>query len=79
MRDDYTTSFDAKGRHDLKAGGDKAKVTWLAACGLEPAMLDRVVAGIDRGGDRDGIDRAALPQPHQRAAVPVGPGSAHAR
>lgn len=36
---------------DLKAGGDKAKVTWLAACGLEfpdvPGKLLDVVPGTD--------------------------------
>ena len=36
---------------DLKAGGDKAKVTWLAACGLEfpdvPGRLLEVAAGTD--------------------------------
>jgi tetratricopeptide (TPR) repeat protein len=36
---------------DLKAGGDKAKVTWLAACGLEfpdvPGRLLEVVPGAD--------------------------------
>jgi hypothetical protein len=36
---------------DLKAGGDKAKVTWLAACGLEfpevPGKLIEVVPGTD--------------------------------
>ena len=36
---------------DLKAGGDKAKVTWLAACGLEfpevPGKLIAVVPGTD--------------------------------
>jgi tetratricopeptide (TPR) repeat protein len=36
---------------DLKAGGDKAKVTWLAACGLEfpevPAKVIDVVPGTD--------------------------------
>jgi hypothetical protein len=36
---------------DLKAGGDKAKVTWLAACGLEfpdiPGRLLEVVPGTD--------------------------------
>ena len=34
---------------DLKAGGDKSKVTWLAACGLEfpevPSKVIEVVAG----------------------------------
>lgn len=30
--------------NDLKAGGDKAKVTWLAACGLEfPEVLSKVI------------------------------------
>ena len=36
---------------DLKAGGDKAKITWLAACGLEfpevPAKVIDVVPGTD--------------------------------
>lgn len=36
---------------DLKAGGDKAKVTWLASCGLEfpdvPGKLIEVVPGTD--------------------------------
>jgi len=36
---------------DLKAGGDKAKVTWLAACGLEfpevPGKVIEVVPGTD--------------------------------
>jgi tetratricopeptide (TPR) repeat protein len=36
---------------DLKAGGDKAKITWLAACGLEfpevPGKLIEVVPGTD--------------------------------
>jgi TPR repeat len=36
---------------DLKAGGDKAKLTWLAACGLEfpevPGKLIEVVPGTD--------------------------------
>jgi len=36
---------------DLKAGGDKAKVTWLAACGLEfpdvPGKLTDVTPGTD--------------------------------
>jgi tetratricopeptide (TPR) repeat protein len=36
---------------DLKAGGDKAKITWLAACGLEfpdvPGKLIEVTAGTD--------------------------------
>lgn len=36
---------------DLKAGGDKAKVTWLAACGLEfpevPGKVIEVVPGAD--------------------------------
>ena len=36
---------------DLKAGGDKAKVTWLAACGLEfpdvPGKLIEVTPGTD--------------------------------
>jgi tetratricopeptide (TPR) repeat protein len=36
---------------DLKAGGDKAKVTWLAACGLEfpdvPGRLLEIVPGTD--------------------------------
>jgi tetratricopeptide (TPR) repeat protein len=36
---------------DLKAGGDKAKVTWLASCGLEfpdvPGKLIEVTAGTD--------------------------------
>ena len=36
---------------DLKAGGDKAKITWLAACGLEfpevPGKLIEVVPGSD--------------------------------
>lgn len=36
---------------DLKAGGDKAKVTWLASCGLEfpdvPGKLIEVTAGSD--------------------------------
>lgn len=35
--------------HDLKAGGDKSKLTWLAACGLEfpqvPAKVIEVVPG----------------------------------
>src|SRR5258708_31764169 len=34
---------------DLKAGGDKAKITWLAACGLEfpdvPSKVIEVVPG----------------------------------
>jgi hypothetical protein len=36
---------------DLKAGGDKAKLTWLAACGLEfpevPGKVIEVVPGTD--------------------------------
>jgi hypothetical protein len=36
---------------DLKAGGDKAKVTWLASCGLEfpdvPGKLIEVTPGTD--------------------------------
>jgi hypothetical protein len=36
---------------DLKAGGDKAKVTWLASCGLEcpdvPGKLIEVTPGAD--------------------------------
>jgi hypothetical protein len=36
---------------DLKAGGDKAKITWLAACGLEfpdvPGKLIEVTSGAD--------------------------------
>jgi tetratricopeptide (TPR) repeat protein len=36
---------------DLKAGGDKAKITWLAACGLEfpdvPGKLIEVTSGTD--------------------------------
>jgi len=36
---------------DLKAGGDKAKITWLAACGLEfpevPGKLIEAVPGTD--------------------------------
>jgi tetratricopeptide (TPR) repeat protein len=36
---------------DLKAGGDKAKITWLAACGLEfpdvPGRLLEIVPGAD--------------------------------
>jgi hypothetical protein len=36
---------------DLKAGGDKAKVTWLASCGLEfpdvPSKLLEVTPGAD--------------------------------
>jgi tetratricopeptide (TPR) repeat protein len=36
---------------DLKAGGDKAKITWLAACGLEfpdvPGKLIEIIAGSD--------------------------------
>ena len=39
---------------DLKAGGDKAKVTWLAACGLEfpdvPGKLIEVTPGTDTTG-----------------------------
>src|SRR6266853_1809466 len=37
--------------NDLKAGGDKAKLTWLAACGLEftevPGKISEVVPGTD--------------------------------
>jgi len=33
---------------DLKAGGDKAKVTWLAACGLEfPEVPGKVIENVD--------------------------------
>ena len=36
---------------DLRAGGDKAKITWLASCGLEfpdvPGKLIEVIAGTD--------------------------------
>ena len=37
---------------DLKAGGDKAKVTWLAACGLEfPEVPGKVIEVVPPAGD----------------------------
>jgi tetratricopeptide (TPR) repeat protein len=42
---------------DLKAGGDKAKVTWLAACGLEfPEVPAKVIEVTPGATDSDPID-----------------------
>jgi tetratricopeptide (TPR) repeat protein len=36
---------------DLKAGGDKAKLTWTAACGLEFPDVPSKIISVDAGGD----------------------------
>jgi hypothetical protein len=41
---------------DLKAGGDKAKVTWLAACGLEfPGVPSKVIEVVPGASETDPI------------------------
>ncbi|HYL62311.1 MAG TPA: hypothetical protein VE077_06785 [Candidatus Methylomirabilis sp.] len=42
---------------DLKAGGDKSKVTWLAACGLEfPGVPGKVIEVVPGATDSDPIE-----------------------
>ncbi|MGC1618093.1 MAG: hypothetical protein WA765_06340 [Candidatus Acidiferrum sp.] len=42
---------------DLKAGGDKAKVTWLAACGLEfPGVPGKVIENVPGAAPTDPIE-----------------------
>jgi len=49
---------------DLKAGGDKAKITWLAACGLEfpevPGKLIEAVPGTDHHRSEDRLRHEAM-------------------
>lgn len=41
---------------DLKAGGDKSKVTWLASCGLEfPGVPSKVIEVVPGAGESDPI------------------------
>jgi hypothetical protein len=38
---------------DLKAGGDKSKLTWMASCGLEfPGLIGKVIEVVPRSADK---------------------------